>query len=254
VRPLVSALGCEILKARRSKVPLWTAAGFSLAPLMGGLFMFIMKDPARARAMGLLGTKAQITAGVADWPTFLGVIAQATAVGGSFIFPLVTAWVFGREFADRTVKLLLAVPTPRGAILTAKFVVGAAWSALLSGWIFGIALLVGVFLDLPGLSGTMLRHAAFDVAMTAALAILLQSPAAFLASAARGSLAPLGFAILTVFLAQITAATGWGGWFPWSVPALFTGMAGPRASLLGAPSYVLLALTSLAGVAATFVW
>ena len=68
----------------------------------------------------------------------------------------------------------------------------------------------------------MLRHAAFDVAMTAALAILLQSPAAFLASAARGYLAPLGFAILTVFLAQITAATGWGGWFPWSVPALFT--------------------------------
>ena len=84
---------------------------------MGGLFMFIMKDPARARALGLLGAKAQITAGTADWPTFLGVIAQATAVGGSFIFALVTAWVFGREFADRTVKLLLAVPTPRGAIL-----------------------------------------------------------------------------------------------------------------------------------------
>jgi ABC-2 type transport system permease protein len=254
VRLFVAALRCEILKARRSKVPLWTAAGFSLAPLMGGLFMFIMKDPARARAMGLLGTKAQITAGTADWPTFLGVIAQATAVGGSFIFALVTAWVFGREFADRTVKLLLAVPTPRGAILTAKFVVVAAWSALLSAWIFGIALLVGFFLDLPGWSGAMLRLAALDVAMTAALAILLQSPAAFLASAGRGYLAPLGFAILTVFLAQITAATGWGGWFPWSVPALFTGMAGPRASLLGAPSYALVALTSLAGVAATFVW
>ena len=58
------ALRCELLKARRSRVPLWTAAGFSLAPLMAGLFMFILKDPSRARALGLLRAKAQIAAGV----------------------------------------------------------------------------------------------------------------------------------------------------------------------------------------------
>jgi ABC-2 type transport system permease protein len=248
------ALHCELLKARRSRLPIWTGAGLSLAPLMGGLFMFILKDPSRARAMGLLGAKAQITTGTADWATFLGVIAQATAVGGSFVFALVTAWVFGREFADRTVKLLLAVPTPRDAILTAKFVVVAAWCALLSGWIFVVGLLVGVFVGLPGWSGAMLFDAALDLGLTAALAILLLSPTAFLASAARGYLAPLGFAILTIFLAQITAATGWGGWFPWSVPALFSGLAGPRAALLSAQSYALVGLTSAAGVGATFVW
>jgi ABC-2 type transport system permease protein len=248
------ALRCELLKARRSRLPIWTAAGFSLAPMMGGLFMFIMKDPARARALGLLGAKAQITTGTADWATFLGVIAQATAVGGSFVFALVTAWVFGREFADRTVKLLLAVPTPRGAILTAKFVVVAAWSALLTGWIFVVGLLVGAVVGLPGWSVATLRGAALDVALTAALAILLLGPIAFLASAFRGYLAPLGFAILTIFLAQITAATGWGAWFPWSVPALFSGLAGPRAALLGAPSYALVGLTSAAGVVATLMW
>ena len=248
------ALHCELVKARRSRLPLWTTAGFSLAPLMAGLFMFILEDPARARAMGLLGTKAQLASGIADWPTFLAVIAQATAVGGSFLFALVTAWVFGREFADRTVKLLLAVPTPRSATLTAKFVVVAGWSLLLSAWIFGIALLVGAFLGLPGWSAPMLRQAALDVALTAALAILLLGPTAFLASAARGYLAPLGFAILTIFLAQITAATGWGAWFPWSVPALFSGLAGPRGDLLGPPSYVLVGLTSVAGVAGTYAW
>lgn len=82
----VQAFRCELLKARRSRVPLWTALGLALAPMMGGLFMFIMKDPARARALGLLGAKAQLTTGTADWPTYLGVIAQATAVGGSFVF------------------------------------------------------------------------------------------------------------------------------------------------------------------------
>lgn len=251
---MLAAIRCELLKARRSQVPAWTAAGFTLAPLMGGLFMFILKDPARARAMGILGTKAQLATGTADWPTFLGVVAQATAVGGAILFAIVTAWVFGRESADRTLKLLLAVPTPRSMIVTAKFAVVVAWSALLTGWIFVVGLGVGYLVDLPGWSGAMVFGAGRDVALTAALAILLQSPIAFLASAGRGYLAPLGFAILTVFLAQIIVATGWGGWFPWAVPALFSGIAGPRGDLLGVSSYALVVLTFIAGVGATLVW
>jgi ABC-2 type transport system permease protein len=254
MRHLAAALRCEVLKARRSSVPLWTALGFSLAPLMGGLFMFILKDPERARTMGLLGSKARIAAGVADWPTYLGVLAQATAVGGSLLFALVTAWVFGREFADRTHRLLLAVPTPRGAILAAKAVVVACWCALLSAWIFVVAILIGYLLALPGWSALLLRQAGFDVAMTTLLSLALMTVSAFLASAGRGYMAPLGFAILTLFIAQVTAATGWGAYFPWSVPALFSGLAGPRASLLGVPSYVLVAGTSLAGAIATAVW
>lgn len=173
---MLAALRCELLKARRSQVPVWTAAGFTLAPLMGGLFMFILKDPARARAMGILGTKARLTTGTADWPTFLGVVAQATAVGGAILFAIVTAWVFGRESTDRTMKLLLAVPTPRSTIVTAKFAVVVAWSALLTGWIFVVALGVGYLVDIPGWSGAMVFEAGRNVALTAALAILLQSP------------------------------------------------------------------------------
>jgi ABC-2 type transport system permease protein len=221
---------------------------------MAGLFMFILKDPSRARALGLLRAKAQLAAGVADWPTYLGVIAQATAVGGSLVFALATTWVFGREFVDRTAKLLLAVPTPRTAILAAKFILVAAWGALLAGWILAVALPIGFLLDLPGWSGDMLRESALGIALTAGLSILLLSPTAFLASASRGYLAPLGFTILTIFLGQITVATGGGAWFPWSVPALFSGMTGPRADVLGVSSYVLVGLTSLAGGVATVVW
>ena len=77
-------------------------AGFSLAPLVIGLFMVILKDPESARSLGLLGAKAQLTAGTADWPTFLSMLGQAVAVGGAILFAFLTAWVFGREFADRT--------------------------------------------------------------------------------------------------------------------------------------------------------
>ena len=88
-----AALATEFLKARRSRVPWGVAAGFSFAPLVMGLFMVILKDPAAARSWGLLGTKAQLTIGVADTPTALGFLSEATGIGGLFVFGLLFIWV-----------------------------------------------------------------------------------------------------------------------------------------------------------------
>jgi ABC-2 type transport system permease protein len=249
-----AALWSESLKARRSKVPWITAAGFSLAPLMDGLFMVILMDPARARAMGLISAKAQLTVGVADWPTFLGVLAQATAVGGTVLFSILTAWIFGREFSDRTAKELLATPTPRAAIVGAKFVLVAAWSAVLVALIAVLGLAVGQAIGLPGWSWAALWRGAGDLALTTLLAVALTPPVALLASAGRGYLPPIAWAMLMLFLAQILAATGWGAWFPWSVPPLFSGLVGPRADQLGTHSYLLVAATLAVGLLGTFAW
>lgn len=249
-----AALWAEALKARRSKVPWLTALGFALAPLVGGLFMVILKDPERARSMGLISAKAQLSAGVADWPTYLGMLAQATAVGGGVLFALVTAWVFGREFADRTAKELLALPTPRAAIVAGKFVVVALWCGGLTALVFALGMPIGALVGMPGWSVALLWRGAADLATTAALDLALMPPVALLASAGRGYLPGLGFAFLTIFLAQIAAATGWGDWFPWSVPALFSGLAGPRAAQLGPHSYLLVAAALVAGLVATVAW
>ena len=60
------ALYTETLKLFRSKVPLFTALGFSMAPLMGGLFMIILKNPEAAKSLGLITTKAQLLTGTAE--------------------------------------------------------------------------------------------------------------------------------------------------------------------------------------------
>jgi ABC-2 type transport system permease protein len=250
----LAALWAEALKARRSKVPWLTALGFSLAPLVGGLFMVILKDPERARSWGLISSKAQLAAGVADWPTFLGLLAQATAVGGALLFTIVTTWVFGREFSDRSVKELLAVPTPRAAIVSAKFTVIGLWAAILTILVFGLGLVVGAAVGLPGWSLALMWQGASNLIITAGLTLALMPPIALLASVGRGYLPPIGWAMLTIFLAQIVAAIGWGGWFPWSVPALFSELAGPRATQLGVQSYIIVALTLVVGLAATFAW
>ncbi len=122
----------ELLKARRSVAPLLTALAFAIAPLVGGLFMYILADPDRARRMGLIGQKAQFVGGGSDWPAYFGFLAQAATVGGFVLFAFVIAWVFGREFSDGTVRYLLALPTSRAAIIAAKLVVVALWCAALT--------------------------------------------------------------------------------------------------------------------------
>ncbi|MCB0164446.1 MAG: bacitracin ABC transporter permease, partial [Anaerolineae bacterium] len=79
MRNLVPAVWVELLKVRRSRMPLFTLLGFALAPLAGGFFMIVLKDPDLARRVGIISAKAQIVAGAADWPTYLGFLAQATA-------------------------------------------------------------------------------------------------------------------------------------------------------------------------------
>lgn len=249
-----SALWAEVLKMRRSKVPLFTALGFSLTALVDGLFMIILKDPEAARSMGLISAKAQLVAGVADWPTFFSVLGQAVAVGGGIVFAILTAWVFGREFSDRTVKELLALPTPREAIVAAKFLVIAGWTLILTLFVFGVGLVVGTLVDIPGWSPELVRSASLDVVGAGILTITLLPYVALVAGIGHGELPPIGWTVLTVAMAQIAIVMGWGDWFPWAVPALFSGAAGPRSEMIGLHSYGLVLLASLIGLIATFYW
>lgn len=249
-----SSIWAEALKARRSKVPFLAAVGFTLAPLMDGLFMFIMKNPERAREMGLLSTKAQLAMSTAEWPTFFSVLSQAIAIGGVIVFSIVTAWVFGREFSDRTAKDLMALPTSRENIVTAKMIIVTGWVLAVSIWIYLFGLVVGYLVDIPGWTAQLAWQSFWDVIVTAGMTLLLMTPVAFIASMGRGYLPPLGWAVLTIFFSQIIAATGWGDWFPWSVPALFSGVVGPRSEQLGTHSYILVILAGIIGLVATFWW
>lgn len=251
---LRAALWAETLKARRSLVSRLTSGGFLLVPLVGGLFMLILKDPQRAQSTGLISAKAQLAAGVADWPAFFGILAQGTAIGGYILAAMITAWVFGREFSDRTAKELLALPTPREAIVGAKFLLIGVWilGLIVAVFVFGLA--VGRAVDIPGWSSDLAWTAFLSLLTTGLLMTLLLPFVALFASLGRGYLPALGWTFLTVALAQIVAALGWGDWFPWSVPALQSGVAGPAADLVGPHSYALVGLACVVGLAATFWW
>lgn len=249
MKNLTQAIWVETLKARRSRMPLLTVLGFLLVPFVGGFFMIVLKDPEVARRVGLISAKAQLMAGSADWPTFLALLAQAIAVGGIILFGFIGSWVFGREYVDHTVKDLLALPTSRSTIVLAKFVVVMAWSAILAVGVHLVGLGVGAAVGLPPVPAETIGQGSLAIAITTLLTIALVTPIAFFASAGHGYLPPLGAAILAIFLAQIIAVAGWGEYFPWAIPSLYS-----QGSMLAPVSYVIVLLTACAGIAATFLW
>jgi ABC-2 type transport system permease protein len=251
---LSAALWAEQLKARRARMPLLTLAGFSLVPLMGALFMKILLDPTWAARFGALTTKAQFSAARGDWPTYFGLLTQALAIGGFILFSLVVIWLFGREYSDHTAKDLLALPTRRTAIVTAKLLLATCWCAILAVWIYLLSLALGALLGLPGWTTDGWLHATAVYVATAGLTIALVLPLALAASAGRGYLPAIGVMILLIFLAQVLSVLGLGPWFPWAAPALLSGAAGPAAQNLGGGTCLLVVAVVAAGIAGVNTW
>lgn len=249
-----AAFWMESIKARHSKVSWAVSLGFLILPLVGGLFMIILKDPERAQALGIISMKAQLVGGSADWPTLFDMLLQGMAIGGSIVFAFIMAWVFGREFSDHTVKELLAIPTSRSTIVGAKFLLTAVWLLGLTVVIFIVGIAVGTAVHIPGWSAQLAGTTLVSMMLITVFLFMLMPLVAFFASAGRGYLPPLGWAVLTLICAQIVAVLGWGDWFPWAVPILMSGMAGPAADYIGLHSYAVMLLIFAFGLLMTFVW
>ena len=250
---LLPALKAELLKNRHASIVGATFVAFALAPVMGGVFILILREPEVMAQSSVLRAKAQLMGFSTDWPSYLGLLTQAVGVGGVLVFGFVASWLFGREYSDGTAKDLLALPTSRTAILNAKFIVYGLWCLALALSNLAVGTMLGTLLQLPPPDLPLLCHQLPIYALTTLLTAVLGTPLAFFALWGKGYLVPLGFVALTLVFAQVIAATGFGSYFPWSVPGLFSGLGGGHSLATG--SYVLLLLVSLAGYGATlFYW
>ena len=255
MKNLSNALAAEFLKIKNSKVIWVSLVAFAIAPLMGGVFMVILSDPELAAQSSALNLKAQAMSVQASWNSYFMVLSQAMGIGGIMVFGFVASWIFGREYSDGTAKDLLSLPVSRTQILNAKFIVYAflcimlAFSNLILGFIIGWAL------DLQTFSILILIKNLEIYFITTFLTIIIGTPIAFFAMAGKGYLAPLGFVALTLVFAQIIAAMGYGSYFPWSVPGIFSNSGGGNMKdMLNINSYLILIATSIIGYLLTITW
>jgi ABC-type transport system involved in multi-copper enzyme maturation permease subunit len=248
---LLTVVGTELLKLRRSRVPPLTLVAFALGPIGGGVFMWIAMEPARAAELGLIGTKSELVGLEASWPGYLTMITQMVGIVGGLLLAVIAAYVYGREYVEGTAKNMLALPLPRWWLVVAKLVVVALWWLALMVVILIEAAGVALVLGLPEYSGAVLAGGAGAVLLAAAVVFLLTPVVAWLATLGRGYLPPLGFAMLALVMGNVLGATGWGKWFPWSIAPLFAGVAGPRVEVLAPGSIVVLFVTFFLGLSAT---
>jgi ABC-2 type transport system permease protein len=94
----------------------------------------------------------------------------------------------------------------------------------------------------------------FSFLITSLLTLLLGSPVSFLAGYSLGIIAPLGFVILTMIMAQFTGLIGLGPYFPWAIPGLFSVANDAQGLQLHTVSYIILILTFVTGYWATVRW
>ena len=181
-------------------------------------------------------------------------LGQAIAVGGAILFAFLTSWVVGREFADRTIRGLLANPTPRRTIVAAKSIVIAIWGLAVSAWVIAFGLAVGALVGLPGWSAAEAIRTVESVSLAALLTIGLQTWAVFFAGVGRGFIAPLAWTVAMIVASQVLAVLGWGAWFPWSVPALLAGAGGPEIEPVSVGGVAVVVLVASAGLVATMAW
>ncbi len=210
---------CEFRKLKRSPIVLvsfgaWTAGVFFIA-----FFMWIVMNPGAAAGFGLVGDKASFTFGGEgkDWAGFLHVVVMLGGVLGMMFSAIILGWIFGREYAEGTAKNLLALPVGRWVFVLAKVLVASLWFALLVLVSIAGAWLSGTLLGLPGWSSGLFRLAAGRLLVLALLAFTVSLPAAWIATATRGYLGPMGYAIATMFIANFFSHTGWAPWCPWTI-------------------------------------
>ena len=250
-----SALWVESLKVRRSKMLIGTVAVFAFIGIVMGLLMFVAQHPEISGRSATLSAKTSAI-GKGDWPSFFGFLVQSILALGVMGFGIVTSWIFGREFSDRTVKDLLALPVSRFAIVSAKFAIGFIWNIALAATLLAAGMITGLALHVPGWSGGLVWPFLEVFTKSAILTILLCAPVALVAGVGRGYLLPVGFVILTLILTQLVgvgmplAAQ----YFPWAFPALVSGAAGSALPHPGPASWTIYCATILLGFLGTVAW
>ena len=245
----MGAFRAEGRKALTSPVPWVTGLAVLLFPVIGVGFMLIVQDPEGAKALGIIGTKAKLSGLSADWPSYLGFINQAMTVGFLLLEALLLSWLFGREWSDRTLKLLLPVPVGRGRLVAAKFLVVGLWGVLTLGLLGLTTWGLGSTANLPQWSDELIITWSGHFAAGGFLTLLLGTWTAFFASWGRGYLAPIAWTLVTLMLAELGIVLGWGSLIPWAIPALAAGVA--ATSPLEFPSLVAVMITAIAGAVTT---
>lgn len=247
-----AVVGTEFFKAYRSGMFKVTIAIAGFVPLMMGVLMYIKMHPDAVKS-SLMFSKAQAIPGLADWYGFFGLFAQIISGVGLLVISFAASWMWGREYSDRTVKDLLALPFPRELIVIGKLIVLCFWGICLFVVSSLMMLFIGMFIHLPNWNTAFATHCFGIFFIANVMNIAVSTVTACVASVTRNYIAPIGFAIATLIMGNFIGMLGLAAYYPWGVSMAFA-MSATENSPVEVYSFIILIVTSLAGLLATMYW
>jgi ABC-2 type transport system permease protein len=241
------------MKLRRAPIVPLSFILYAFFALMSWFVIWIVKNPEAASGLGLVGRKASFAANglTADWEGLFSFFAEMSAMGGMIVLSLIVIFIFGREYVEGTAKNMLALPVPRRRFIEAKFLVAAAWYAVLTIFLLAEAAAVGLLLGLGAPNPALASREALSILLAALLSFALQGLVAWVTVASKGYLAPFGYTIATLIVGNLLVRTDWASWCPWSITATLSGLAGPSRAEESIAGGLIMAATFVLGFALT---
>jgi ABC-2 type transport system permease protein len=225
---MMRALRGELLKLRRSKMPLWSALIVVVAGGLGLAVLPVLGDAATQAKIAVGGgpfAKA-VAAGGYDltWVNVLRTGAQGMSGSwGLLAFGLVTAYLFGREFTEGTAQTMFTLPVRREAFVLAKLIVLAGWVACMGVLTVLVSMGVAAALGADGFAWAHVRANLVDTLRAIAPLYLTLPLVALFAMRGKGYLQPMLYSLAVMFVSNGLVETSVSRWVPWNMPLHLVG-------------------------------
>ncbi len=212
-----AAVEVEWLKFRHARTVIATTlVTVIVLPAMAGSF-YAVRD---ADSNSPVAAKAKAMVIGEGWLGYTSLINHIQAAAVLLAVGILVVWTFGREYSDRTLPSLYALPVSRGRIAWAKFLVLGAWSFTLCLLLTLTTWLGGMAIGLGGLDALVLE-ALSRVFALGIMTALLALPVALAATLGRGYIPGFATLILLIASAQLAVFAPGGSWYPYASPGLW---------------------------------
>ena len=198
---------CEWLKLKRSKIVLFSAVSVCTTPFM--LFIEALQTHFEHPEQSF--TLAEI---------YSNGLLYGMLLINMMIYVAITAYLFSREYTERTLKTILPIPISRSSFLTSKFLVQFIWIMILMGitWM-GIFLLFELYHIMIGLDGFQITIAfvwLIKMLLGGIFMFITLSPFAYLSLKSKGIVVPVIVSAVIVMGNAALSNQNLGALYPWT--------------------------------------
>ncbi|MEK4083130.1 ABC transporter permease [Psychrobacillus sp. FSL K6-1415] len=238
---MVNLLYTELLKLKRSKMFLISILGSVVAPFMVVVASYVhMKTENPAQL---------ITFDEIFYETNL----YTVLIIGVPLYGVITAYLFGREYLEDTLKNLLTIPVSRISYIMSKLVILFMWIMLLSLVSWGLTLLLGILGQFEGLSTLLIVEYLGRFITGGILVFILSTPIVLIAVVMKNYVPTI---ILTIVITMINVMSGNSehrALFPWAAAGdIANGTLQP--TYPAEISYTIIFITSIIGFISAIVY